>query len=114
MPIVDIKHLTEESMQNYLNNKNNSSTVSLENEVEDLLLWRRTHGVNKLRDFLPSIQNDSLRELIDSLVNPTNINGNSNDYYEDIHDKLDDIESMQQDVRDELATIRVILNEKRR
>ena len=113
MPIIDTKHLTKESMQNYLNNKNNSSTVSLENEVEDLLLWRRTHGVNKLRDFLSSIQNDSLRELIDSLVNPTNINGNSNDYYVNIHNKLDAIESMQQDVRDELVTVKVRLNERR-
>lgn len=113
MPIVDTKHLTKESMQNYLNSRHNRQNDNLQKEVEDLLLWRRTHGVNKLRDFLPSIQNDSLRELIDSLVNPTNINGNSNDYYEDIHSKLDDIESMQQDVRDELATIRVILNERR-
>ena len=100
-------------MQEYLNNRKNNHNNSLQNEIEDLLLWRRTHGVNKLRDFLPSIQNDSLRELIDSLVNPTNINGNSNDYYEDIHNKLDAIESMQQDVRDELVTVKVRLNERR-
>jgi len=79
--------------------------MTIEQEIDDILLYYSTGRINKVMDFLPSVQNEKLIALINIFYQKYQDDKEVDTSLEDLEDS---IESLRDDLNDICYTIRAL------
>jgi hypothetical protein len=79
--------------------------MTIEQEIDDILLYYSTGRINKVMDFLPSVQNEKLIALINIFYQKYQDDKEVDTSLEDLEDS---IESLRDDLNDICFTIRAL------